>query len=35
MRSTEHHPVARRMLGRYAPGMRCASGPVTVTADVS
>jgi len=28
------YPLARRMLGRYAPGIRRASGPVPVIADV-
>jgi len=29
------YPLARRVLGRYAPGTRRASGPVSVIADVS
>jgi len=28
------YPLARRVLGRYAPGTRRASGPVPVIADV-
>jgi len=35
LRSIEPSPVARRMLGRSAPGIRRASSPVPVTADVS
>jgi len=28
------YPLARRVLGRFAPGTRRASGPVSVIADV-
>ena len=34
MRSPNTYPLTRRVLGRYAPGTRRASGPVPVIADV-